>query len=222
LSDLSAGYSGIGFPAAQLLDQGPAGQAGEDLVDVGGGPRERPVGAEQVPAHPPPLRAHSAVDESRRAAVGSRPPASNRTVRHRGQPGTQVVTVAERHGEPIVVVRASRPHGVSQRSEGDGRVGGQREQLLGQLTSAGLVAAGHRQHLQRCLPIGGRGRPRGRHQHRVCVGAAVAEAVDGCRRLRVAGGEGFGLGDYPQAILGERDRRVEFVERGLGRQLAMV
>ena len=55
---------------------------------------------------------------------------------------------------------------------------------------------------------------------RVC--AAVAEAVHRHRCCRVVGRERFGLGDHPQPVLGERDRRVQPVQCRLRRQLAMM
>ena len=129
LSDRGAGHPGVGLVSRSSSITDQPERSAKRPVNLGRGPRKRAARVEQVSAHPPPLRAHPAEHENRRGAVADRPAARHGAVDHRSEPGEQVVAVAERYGQPVVVVRPSRPHGVHQRNRVHRRVGDEREQL---------------------------------------------------------------------------------------------
>ena len=122
LRDLGGGHPRVGLVAAQLVAQRPAGQPGEHLVDLAGGPGERTVRGEQIAAHTPPLRAHSAEYEGGCRPVDGGPAARHCPVDDGGEPAEQLVAVAEWNGESVVVVGPPRPQAVHQRGWVDSRV----------------------------------------------------------------------------------------------------
>src|SRR6202012_1053524 len=64
LRELRLGYSRLRLVAQQLVDDGPARDELERLVDFGRLAGEGPLGRQQAAAHRPPLRSHSAEHEN--------------------------------------------------------------------------------------------------------------------------------------------------------------
>ncbi|PFX02572.1 hypothetical protein CJ468_05891 [Nocardia farcinica] len=222
LRDGGAGDPRVVLGAQQLLDDGPAGDLAEDRVDAAGLGGEGAVGRQQLPAHPPPLRAHTGEHEHRLGGAArdhlGRPPRA--AVGQLDQSAHQVGLVAEGHRGAVGVVLAAGPGGFGEalRIAARGDLFGE---AAGQLPHGRFAAARQRQH---AVMAGWPRRTRRRHvllEDGVRVGAAVAETVDRDGHPLHFGADRFGLELEPDPQFVEGDLRVRLVQPALRRDRAV-